>query len=462
MDKLDVNDIIKATKAQLLHGCASTVFTGISTDSRQLQKGDLFVALCGDQFNGHTFISQAIEKGAAGLLLSQDDDYKNEICEDTAVLKVKDTLKALQDIGAYYRLQFDIPVIGVTGSNGKTTTKDMIAAILAQRYPVHKTSGNFNNEIGVPLTLLGIERYHCGAIVEMGMRGLGQIMRLCEIAHPTMGVVTNVGVTHIGELGSQKNIAAAKGELIEALDANGVAVLNGDDPFVRELASHNLGKVLFFGFSSEVDIQANTICSLSDESCEFLLRINEEEMNVVLPVPGKHNVYNALAAAGVASALGFSLGEIKDGLKNLKLTGMRCEFIDFPQFRVINDAYNASPTSMEAALKMLCGVSAKRRIAVLGDMLELGNQSDVLHTQVGIQAGKCDIDCLICIGQEARNIGEGACQWGMMENIYYCATNQEAGELLLTLVQPGDMVLLKASRGMKLEEIIDHLKNNIS
>lgn len=461
MDKLNVNDIIKATEAQLLHGCALTVFTGVATDSRRLQKGDLFVALCGDQFNGHTFIPQAIEKGAAGLLLSQDCDYKNEMHDDTVVFKVKDTLKALQDIGAYYRLRFNIPVIGVTGSNGKTTTKDMIAAILSQRYPVHRTNGNFNNEIGVPLTLLSIEKHHCGAIVEMGMRGLGQIKRLCEIVHPTMGVVTNVGVTHIGELGSQENIATAKGELIEALDANGVAVLNGDDSFARELASLHSGKVLFYGFSSEVDIQGDKISSLSDESCEFVLKINGEETNIVLPVPGKHNVYNALAAAGVASAMGFSLKEIKDGLKNLKLTGMRCEFIDFPQFRVINDAYNASPASMEAALKMLCGVSAKRRIAVLGDMLELGNQSGALHTQVGIQAGTCDIDCLICIGQESQNIGKGARQWGMMGDIYYCATNQEAEKLLLTLVQSGDLILLKGSRGMKLEEIIDYLRKNI-
>ena len=378
MAEFTSEEVLQATHGTLVEGEKSAVFNGISTDTRTLVPGNLFIALVGEKFDGHDFIPQALEKGAGGILVSQ----KVKGTGNAAVFLVGNTLKGLQDLAHFHRRRFTIPVIAITGSNGKTTTKDMTAAALASRLRVLKTQANYNNEIGLSLTLLQLTKEHQAAVVEMGMRGRGEIAGLAQIADPTMAIVTNVGETHLELLGSLENIAAAKAELVEAVGMEGISILNADNEYVYEMRHKAKGRVVFFGTNSHADIKAQKIQS-SEDGVLFACATEKGTFPVALPIPGRHNVYNALAAIAAGLAVGLTQNDIVAGLAGLSLSSMRLSVAQYGDYTVINDAYNASPMSVTAALDALKDVAKNRKIAVLGDMLELGDVAVEAHRNVG-------------------------------------------------------------------------------
>lgn len=451
---------------QALPGCQvlaeeNTVFADVVTDSRKITVGALFVAIKGERFNGEVFVQQAAAAGAAGVLVSSE--YKGTAALGITVLQAAgDTQSAYLQLAAFHRRRFHLPVIAITGSNGKTTTKDMTAAVLASQLSVLKTQKNFNNEIGLPFTLLQLAKEHQAAVVEIGMRGMGQIKALAPIAAPDIAIVTNVGETHIELLGSVENIAKAKGELVEAISAGGTVILNHDNPYTAAM-KHKAApgvKVLTFGMDSEADIKAEQI-ELQENKTLFKCRLgkNGDVYDMEIPLLGKHNVSNALAAIAAGYCLGITPEHIAKGLANMELTGMRFQRSRIGWFDVINDAYNASPMSMEASLKsfgQLAQTTGRRGIAVLGDMLELGDTAKTAHQRAGVLAATHGVSVLITLGDMGQEIAQGAISSGLKET-YICQNKAEALHRLLGLLKPDDMVLFKASRGMKLEKLIEAL-----
>lgn len=451
---LDLQEILAATGGSC-ENAQNVEFCGVNTDSRSIKAGELFVALSGENFDGHNYCAKALELGAAGVVISHD---VAGLPQNAVAVKVDDTLKAYQLISKAWRdKQKNLKVVAVTGSNGKTSTKDLIAACLAVKYNVVKTEANFNNEIGLPKTLLNIKPDTEIAVVEMGMRGLGQIRALCELASPDVAVVTNVGETHMELLGSMENIARAKGEIVEGLTAQQFAVLNNDDAFVRAMADKTAAQAVTYGCGEDACVCAENVV-LSAEGSEFdciCARTGERE-HIVLPLLGEHNVYNALAAIGVAVTFNVPLSQVKAALKDVKLTGKRQEFVQIGAVTVINDAYNASPASMASALKTLHAVkSAKggRAVAVLADMLELGALSQSAHAEVGEMAAAEGVDVLITYGEEAVNIGKAAQNGGV--KTFICKNRAEAAKILSGVVRNNDIILLKGSHSMQVDGLID-------
>lgn len=448
MASFTCEEILAATGGRLVAGTRREVFTGVSTDSRQLQSGELFVALVGERFDGHDFAARAVERGAAGVVVSRPT-----MVPTGAVIMVPDTGKALQDVACFHRRRFNLPVVAVTGSNGKTTTKDMIATVLGAKMPVLKTTANYNNEIGLPLTLLGLTERHRAAVVELGMRGKGQIAALAAVALPTIGVVTNVGETHLGLLGSVDNIAAAKRELVEALPADGVAILNADDDRVAAMAAAAPGKVVLYGCGPASEVRATAVKATSS-GLSFMLMAAGETVVMNIPVPGRHNVYNALAAAAVALTLGLSLADIAAGLRAFTPSGMRLNIFSTESYVVINDAYNASPMSMAAAIETLSEISQGRKVAVLGDMLELGHAAAAAHQRVGDLLADQGVALVVTVGRDAAYIAEQARRRGVPA-VYSVQEHAAAREILRQQLRPGDTILVKGSRGMHMENVLD-------
>lgn len=461
MPAFSLDDVIKALPGCTILEQAKTQFADIVTDTRKIVPGALFVALKGERFNGEDFAAQAVEQGAAGVLVGSQYRQQGEFGA-TLIRAAGDTQLAYQQLAAFWRRKFDIPVIAITGSNGKTTTKDMTAAVLSARFPVLKTQGNFNNEIGLPYTLLQLNDMHRAAVVEIGMRGLGQIAALAPFAAPEIGIVTNVGETHIELLGSIENIAKAKGELVEAIPAGGTVILNNDNPYtaaMKDKAAEGV-RVVTFGIDNDADIKAAALISHAGKTF-FQCRIGREgeQKQLSIPMLGRHNVSNALAAVAAGYVLGLTAEQIAEGLESLEMTGMRFEYRRVGDYNIINDAYNASPMSMEASLATLKEIAAdkgKRSIAVLGDMLELGHVAVPAHQKVGQQAAAAGVCGLITLGEMGREIAKGARDAGL-EAVYSFDTHKEAAAKLRELLQPEDTILFKGSRGMKMETIIDLL-----
>lgn len=449
-------EIAAAIAGEIVQGEPGLTIRQVATDSRKIKPGDLFIALAGERYDGHQFLEQAVAAGAGALVVNR----VVRPAAGVAVLKVADTLAALQALAAANRERRQLPLIGVTGSNGKTTVKDMIASILGQRWHTVKTPGNFNNEIGLPLTLLRIGPATEAAVVEMGMRGPGQISALCRLARPTGAVITNIGEAHLALLGNVSNIAAAKGEILEYIPAEGFAVLHAESPFMRREASRCRGKVIFFGLDRTSEFTAKDIIAENGGN-RFTAVIEGDEWDMFLPLPGRHNVLNALAALAVARECGFSVPAAAAGLQAMELTGMRLEMISAGGIKVINDTYNASPASTGAALQTLKEVAGGRRAAaVLGDMLELGEGAARGHTAVGALAADLGLDYLVTVGALAAGIADGAAQAGMPAcRIHRCADNQAAANLLDSVLQEGDVVLVKGSRGMHMEQIVEYIVN---
>lgn len=465
MEKLTVKEILPYISAKLIRGSEDTGFTGISIDSRVIEKGDLFFPFSGQNVDAHDFILEALKKGASCSLATREWPVPTDFPQDKCLLEVDSISEALQKLASYYRQRLNIPyIIGITGSNGKTTTKDLIASVVKEKFKTLKTKGNYNNEIGVPLTLFGLNKEHQVAVVELGMRGLGEIKELTDIVHPNLGVITNVGETHLEILGSKENIAQAKGELVEAIPPHGWVILNADDPLVAAMVKKADGSVLFYGLEKEAQIRASNVRSLGEQGMAFTLAVESEQIEIGLPLLGCHNVYNALAAAGVGRILGLSLPMIKNGLEKVELTGMRLEIIETAEgIKIINDTYNASPASMEGALKILGDISLERggrSIAILGNMYELGEYTQEAHHSIGKLTAQLGVDFVITVGQLASQISQGAVEAGLdKEKILVCGSNQDALEKLPVL-KKGDTVLVKGSRSMKMEEIVESFRDN--
>ena len=455
---LTVTDIVKATGGRVVKpGPDGVVFKGVSTDSRTVGAGELFVPIVGERFDGHDFIEAAFAKGASGALTmpGKGASSRGNVCQ----IEVDDTLRALGAIAHYIRdARRDLVVVGITGTNGKTTTKEMLASVLSVRGPVLKNAGNLNNEIGLPLTLMGLDETHWAAVLEMGMSGFGEIARLAKIAEPQVGVITNIGPGHLETLGSMEGVARAKGELIEVLPRDGKAVLNLDDPYLKGLLVKNKSRAVTFGLRPGAMVTAGDIKETA-HGVSFRLAVPGGVAAISLPVMGTHNVYNALAAAAAALTAGLTVKEIKQGLEAFSPVKMRMEVLDIGGVRVINDAYNANPASMAASLNAFASVKEGRRIAVLGDMLELGPSASKAHFDVGRLAGAEGMALLVLMGEHAAETAKGALESGMDEADVVVADGPEAAaEALSERLRKGDHVLVKGSRGMRMERVIELLK----
>ncbi len=478
-----LGEILKATGGRVMTGEGETVFSGITTDSRVVKDGDLFIALKGEKFDGHDFIEDVISKnkGASGAIIEREGKFTVHGSRFTVIL-VQDTLRALQDIAHSVRMRYDMPVIGVTGSNGKSTTKEMIASILSRKWNTLKSEGNINNHIGVPLTLLKLIPGHEAVVTEMAMRAEGEIRRLAEIAVPTIGVITNVGPAHLETLGGLDNIARAKAELLELLNEEGTVVLNYDDHYLNRLdLSKFKGWVVSFGFGDDADVSAIKV-RYEGLSSVFSIVVRTNIFDYLLPsvmipstapvigkkreikiegihlaVPGRHNIYNALAAASVAISLGFDEETIKEGLERFRPLQMRSEVMDIGGRRVINDAYNSNPESLEAALHVLISIGDRgRTIAVLGDMLELGDYKEKAHREVGSKIVKMGIDKFVAVGDLMRYAADVALKEGMdRERIHICRDTEDAKVALRDISREGDTILIKGSRAVGMERVLE-------
>lgn len=431
---------------------------GISIDSRTVREGELFIAIRGDRFDGHAFVPDAIKKGAWGALVERDAlerDYA-VMAGLRNVIPVENTLIALQEMSMMHRNKFPVLLIGVTGSNGKTTTKEMLASILQQAGPVLKTEGNLNNHIGVPLMLLRLEARHAFAIIEMGMSGLGEIEALTRLAQPSVGVITNIGPAHLQFLGDTDTIAQAKGELLQMMRTDGTAVLNADDVYYSALKARYEGRVLSFGIDQDAAVRARDIRPERDHT-DLSLCFDDRSTPVRLRTVGRHNVENALAAAAAALAAGCSLDQARSGLEEFRPVAMRSELKDMNGRTILADHYNANPASVKAALETLASLKGSgRAVAVLGDMLELGPEAATLHRGIGQTAVRLGIDVLICVGPLGRHIAEGAAAGGMPRGrIFEAGTTAQAAALLWEQSREGDTVLVKGSRGMKMERVLE-------
>ncbi|MEW5865377.1 MAG: UDP-N-acetylmuramoyl-tripeptide--D-alanyl-D-alanine ligase [Bacillota bacterium] len=463
MAEFSLDEVVKATGGSCEATGAHPSFSGVTTDSRKVAGGEIFFALSGPNFDGHQFAKDAVERGARGVVISSRE-RTGDLPGTAAVIVVNNTLKALQKLATYNRCRLGIPVVAITGSTGKTTTKDMAYSIFAERVRCAKTQENFNNEVGVPLTLLSLEPHHEVCVVELAMRGSGQIRDLAEIARPDVGVVTNVGPSHVELLGSIENVAAAKAELVEALGADGIAVLNSDCPHTAAMKDKTSAKVTFFGVEQAADVQASEIELLGAEGTNFTMSYGERSFRVHVPAPGMHNVYNALAASAAAFVLGLDSFAVADGLDHFEPAHQRLGIIETRQgYIVIDDTYNANPASMRAALSTLRQVAGSRRkIAVLGNMLELGEISAEAHRDLGRTAMALPCDVLVTVGDLARLAGEEALRLGKAAgSVLMFDDRGEAARAVEWLARPGDVILVKGSRAMKMEEVVSALVEGI-
>lgn len=442
-------EIIQATEAVKLQGPEDVAVGSISTDTRGELSGCLFVPLKGERFDGHDYLQQAVEKGAVAVLCDREIAA---LPKEVAVYRVKQTRRALEDLAAYHRRRFALPVIAVTGSSGKTTTKELIASVLSQKFRVHKTEKNHNNEIGLAQTLLSLQPEDEVCVVEMGMRARGEIKRLAEISAPTIGVVTNVGVAHLERLGSQEAIAGAKQELIESIPENGTAVLNWNDKRVRSMASVCQGRVISYGIEPQANVQALDI-QYGLGKTKFTCRLFDEVFPVTLPLLGAHNVANALATVAVARVLGLSANRIQRALADAVAGELRQEIVDRSGIRFVNDAYNANPLSMAASLASLSQFGEGRYVAVIGDMLELGPDGVAMHEELATAVIAAGITELITVGPLARALGDAVKKQAHV-NVRSVTNTNEVMPLLKSLLQAGDIVLIKGSHALRLDTLV--------
>jgi len=430
-----------------------SVAMGYSIDSRTLNAGDLFIAIAGERFDGHEYVQAAMEKGAVGAIVAAE---KNVAGDPLRLLQVEDTVKALQLLGAAARRLWGKPLLAVTGSAGKTTTKEILAHILATRFRVMKSSGNLNNHIGLPLQLLKLEAEHDLAVVEMGMNHAGEIRALGALAHHDLAVVTTVAPVHLEFFGSLKEIARAKYEIIETLHSGGVAVLNADDEYVCQFGRDFKGKVVTFGTRRAADVSAHNIKLNGAEGSTFDLVVGSVGEPVTFPLVGEHNIYNALAAAAAAMERGLTPSQAAVALSGIAPPDKRGQVLQIGGATIINDCYNSNPRALEAMIDTLASMRAERRILVVGEMLELGPTAEALHRESGKHAAEKKIDLVIGVRGMARAVAEAACGAGTQAQ--FVETPEQAGEWLAHNLRPGDAVLLKASRGVKLERALDALQ----
>ena len=455
---MKIKEILNVTRGKMLFGNEELEVENFSKDTRTIQKGDIYIGIKGEKFDGSNFWNQALDVGATAVLISniQISKEEKEKYKDKTIIQVEDTLEALYEIAKYKRSLYNIPVIAVTGSVGKTSTKDIIASVVSQKYKTLKTEGNNNNNIGLPLTILKLKD-HEALVVEMGMNHFGEISLLTNIAKPTLAVITNIGTSHIGNLGSRENILKAKLEILEGMKIPRVIINNAND-LLHKWYEENKEKIEIhtYGINNSSDIIAEKI-ELGEEKSKFVAKTSSEKVNIDVPVGGEHFVYNALCGFMVGKILGLSSKEIQNGILKFELTKKRMDIRVLKNgATLINDSYNASYESMKASLKYLSSRTDFRKIAVLGDMLELGDFSKELHEKVGEEVANDNIDVLICRGEFAKNIISKANENKKTQCILL-QNNEEILSKLQEILKEGDVVLIKASNGMKFYEICQKL-----
>ena len=455
---MKVKEILKVTKGKMLFGNEELEVENFSKDTRTIQKGDIYIGIKGEKFDGSNFWNQALDAGATAVIVSniQISKEEKEKYKDKTIIQVEDTFEALYEIAKYKRSLYNIPVIAVTGSVGKTSTKDIIASVVSQKYKTLKTEGNNNNNIGLPLTILNL-RDHEAMVVEMGMNHFGEISLLTNIAKPTLAVITNIGTSHIGNLGSRENILKAKLEILEGMKIPRM-IINNDNDLLHKWYEENKEKIEIhtYGINNSSDVIAEKI-ELGEEKSKFVVKTSSEKVNIDVPVGGEHFVYNALCGFMVGKVLGLTAKEIQNGISKFELTKKRMDIRVLKNgATLINDSYNASYESMKASLKYLSSRTDLRKIAVLGDMLELGDFSKELHEKVGEEVANDNIDVLICRGEFAKNIISKANKNKKTQCILL-QNNEEILSKLQEILKEGDGVLIKASNGMKFYEICQKL-----
>ena len=461
MKEIKVEDIIKVTGGELVIGEKDIECINFSKDTRTIKNGDIYIGIKGEKFDGNMFWKEALDKGALGAIIQNIEitPKEKEKYYDKVIIVVKDSMKALQEIAKFKRSLYNIPVIAVTGSVGKTSTKDIIASVVSNKYKTLKTEGNNNNNIGVPLTILKL-RDHEAAVIEMGMNHLREIAVLTEIAKPTLSVITNIGTSHIGYLGSRENILKAKLEILEGMEKPEI-VVNNDNDLLHKWYEENKSKIKIhtYGIKNQSDINASEI-EMNEENSKFCITLNSEKVNIEVPVGGEHFIYNALCAAEVGKTLGLSKEQITKGIKEFELTKKRMDIKTLENGVVlINDSYNASYDSVKNSLDLI-GKSSKRKIAVLGDILELDSYGESIHRSIAKDVISNKIDKLFLVGDMAKYIGLEAIKLGYnSDNIYYFSKESDSYQTLEKELKKDDIVLFKASHGMKLDNIVNHLMN---
>lgn len=452
METITLSQLLEAVDGRLLGGFdrLDTPVARVETDSRSIHLGVLFIPLVGERFDGHAYISSALEGGAAGCLTAREQD---RLLPGKFYVKVDDTEAALGRLAAWYRDRFPIPFIGVTGSVGKTTAKDMLAAVLGVRYKVLKTEGNHNNNVGLPLTLLELDSTHEIAVLEMGMDKFGEIDYLANIVRPDLGIITNIGDAHIERLGSRENILKAKCELLPHIKKDGVVILNGDDPLLLGLAGKTPVPAIYCGQGEGCAYRARVTGGDGVSHIHCRLTTPNMDREVKIPALGEHMVYPALIAAAAGERFGLTPDEIERGISQFVPTRMRMNILHRGSgITILDDTYNANPQSMRAAVSVLADSQSSCKVAILGDMLELGPFAPALHAGVGEYLGEVGVDCLVSVGPLAEQIAQGARESGV-PLVIQCRDREEAKGVLSQVVRPDCTVLVKASRGMKLEEL---------
>lgn len=453
-----VADVIEATGGTRIAGDSDAFFEAVCIDSRTVSAGDLFVAIKGPRHDGHDYIKEVLAKGCRGILIQRTDI--GDVPNGVVCIRVPDTTRALGHLGTFQRERSNTSVIAVTGSNGKTTTRELISAVFSQKFPTLTTAGNFNNEIGLPLTLLRIGRQHQWAVVELGMNHPGEIRALARICRPDIGVITNVAPAHLEGVGCLDGVAKAKGELIPEINHDGAAILNADDARVAALAQQTTVDVLLYGTSEQANVRARDIKRDGTDQI-FTLEIGDTSTTIRLQSPGAFMVGNALAAAAVATSAGIDLGTIKKGIEMFRPVGGRMNiFQSVSGVNIIDDTYNANPGSMQHAIRTLVSLKGNgRAFAALGDMFELGDQATDLHREIGELAAKWGVDFLSLTGEHAPNVAAGAKRAGMEDDAIFIGTHEEIATNLAKRLRSGDWLLAKGSRAMRMETVIQGLRD---
>lgn len=451
---ITVQDILEATKGNLMYGNKNEICEKFSKSTKEIQPGDVYIGFKGERFDGGMFYEDALKQGAKGCIINKIADLEIKNIPNKFVIQVDDTVEAIAQIAKLKREKYNIPVIAVTGSVGKTSTKDIIYSVVSQKYKTLKTQGNMNNHIGMPMTILRLEE-HEALVIEMGMNHFGELRKLTQIAKPTIAVITNVGTAHIGNLGSRENILKAKLEILEGLQENGSVVINNDNDLLNKWQAENKKyKVITYGINNKSTNIAQNI-TYNDNGSKY--ELYPEKQIIAVPVGGEAFVYNSLAAISVGKILNIPMSKIIEGIKKFELSKMRLDIQKTKKgYTVINDCYNANYDSMKSAIEYLKAFKANRKIAVLGDMLELGEFAKELHEKVGKIVAENNIDILITVGNEAKNIADVAKENGVT-HIYKFDNNQEAIKQLEKLLVVDDAVLIKASNSMNFKEIVDVL-----
>ncbi len=456
MEPMTIREILEVTGGRMLGGfdALDQPVSRVETDSRTIHPGSLFIPLSGERFDGHAYINAALEGGAAGCFTQRE---RESYLPGKFYIKVPNTSRALRDLAKHYRRKFNIPVVAITGSVGKTTTKDMVAAVLGEKYRVLKTEGNLNNDIGVPMTLLRLNHEHQIAVLELGMNHAGEIDYLSDLVEPDVALITNIGDSHIEFFGSREKILEAKSEIFHHAKPNCLAILNGDDPLLRTLTPLPF-ETLWCGVGEGNDYRAAGI--RSDGGSHMLCQAYTPQTQCALEIPalGEHMVYPSLMALAVGEHFGLTGEEMAQGVRHFAPTKMRMNILHRGEdITILNDTYNANPQSMRAAVEVLSSTHAPRKVAVLGDMFELGPLAPALHAGIGEYLGKAGVDCLVAVGDLARHI-YAAAEKAHVPECRYCHTKEEAKAVLPQVIGPHTTVLVKASRGMAVEELVEYLK----